>query len=166
MRAVDVDHIERDRDPRRAPRLGNELVGHQVRRHLIENPRHLERQRDLAPEHARSLKRHGCDLRGRRPVFAEDFSACGSIGASASLSARRVGKWRYSVERPTPAAAAISDMLTCRSLASVAAASRIRRRLSAASARRNAGSLPSASADRAALVKTRTDVESHSTPLI
>ena len=68
MRAVDVDHIERDRDPRRAPRLGNELVGHQMRRHLIQNPRHLERQRDLAPQPPGSLKRHGCDLRGRRPL--------------------------------------------------------------------------------------------------
>ena len=44
MRAVDVDHVERDGDPGGAPRLGNELIGNQVRRHLVENPRDLERQ--------------------------------------------------------------------------------------------------------------------------
>ena len=91
MRAVDVNDIERDRDPRRATRLGNELIGHQVRRHLIEDPRDLERQRDLTAELARSLKRHGCDLAAGAPTSA------GRLGLrfrSASLSAWRVGKWR------------------------------------------------------------------------
>ena len=108
MGAVDVNDVERDGDPGGATNLGDELIGNQMRRHLVQDPCDLERQRMIAAELAGSLKRHRGNLPetdpGRRSVSA-------SRSCSALLSTCRVGKWRYRVDRPTPAAAAISDML-------------------------------------------------------
>ena len=50
LRAIDVDDVQRDGDARGAPGLGHELVGDQVRRHLVEDVRDLERERPGAPE--------------------------------------------------------------------------------------------------------------------
>jgi hypothetical protein len=63
MRAVDVNDVQRDRDPSGATNLGDELIRNQMRRHLIEDPRDFERQGMIAAEPAGSLKRQ----RGNRP---------------------------------------------------------------------------------------------------
>jgi hypothetical protein len=59
--AVDVDHVERHRHPGRAARLGDELVGDQVRGDLVEDVRDLERHRPCtaqAPGRLIGQRRH------------------------------------------------------------------------------------------------------------
>ena len=45
LRAVDVDDVQGDGDAGGAPRLGHQLVGDEVRRHLVEDVGDLERER-------------------------------------------------------------------------------------------------------------------------
>jgi hypothetical protein len=66
LRAVDVDDVERDGDPGCSARLGDELVGNEVRRHLFEDVGDLKRERQRAPELARRLEWHRRHARGRR----------------------------------------------------------------------------------------------------
>ena len=55
LRAVDVHDVEADRDACGSPSFGHELVGDEVRRHLIEDMGYLERQA-IPAEPARRLE--------------------------------------------------------------------------------------------------------------
>jgi hypothetical protein len=75
MRPVDVDDIQGDRDAAGASRLSHELVGDEVGRHFLKDPRYLKRQRGVASEASRSRERERIHVPGhstagapRRPV--------------------------------------------------------------------------------------------------
>ena len=57
LRAVDVDDVQGDGDAGGAPRLGHQLVGDQVRRHLVEDVGDLEGERLGASQAARAPDR-------------------------------------------------------------------------------------------------------------
>ncbi len=80
MRPVDVDDVERDGDARRSPRLGHELIGDQVRWHLIEDAGHFERKRPVASKLSGRSERHRGD------------PALGRYGLTRPRSGRAVGK--------------------------------------------------------------------------
>ena len=50
MRAVDVDHVERNRHTGGPARFGHQLIGDQMGRHLVEDVRDLECERSVAAE--------------------------------------------------------------------------------------------------------------------
>jgi hypothetical protein len=68
VRAVDVDDVQRDGDPAGAARLGDELVGHEVRRYLVEDVRDLQGEGAFAPQPSGRPERHRghAARRGRR----------------------------------------------------------------------------------------------------
>ena len=103
--------------------------------HLVEDAGDFERQRPVASELPRRTERHRRDPAGRTVTVAGAARASSALSWSACSIASRVGKWRYSVERPTLAAAASSAIVTCGSPISAPAAARIRWRLASASAR-------------------------------
>ena len=61
MRPIDVDDVERHGDSSRASGLGNELLGDEVWRDLIEDPCYLQRKWRLASQLAWRTKRHRRD---------------------------------------------------------------------------------------------------------
>jgi hypothetical protein len=58
MGAVDVDHIKGDGHARDSPRLRNELFRDEMRRHLVKDASHLQRQRRLAAQLSGGTERH------------------------------------------------------------------------------------------------------------
>src|SRR5436305_7978098 len=66
MRAVDVDHVKRNRDAGDPARFGDELVGDQVWRNLVQDPGYLERQRRFAPELSGGPEWHRGDAAAHR----------------------------------------------------------------------------------------------------
>ena len=94
LRAIDVDDVQGDGDARGAARLGHELIGDEVGRHLVEDVGDLERERLGASEAAGRL------IGEARPAARD--GCCGGTGvapssassARAADSASRVAKWR------------------------------------------------------------------------
>ena len=120
--------------PGDATGLGDELIGDEVRRDLVQDARYLEREWTLTAQLAGRAERHCRDA----AAYRRHGALCARLEfglLERRSSASRVGKWRYSVERPRFAAAASSAIVTRRSPTSARAATRIRCRLATASAR-------------------------------
>ena len=98
MRAVDVDDVERDRHTRGAARLGYQLIGDQMRRHLVEDVRDLERERALAtelPGRPQPERRRGRAI--RRPGWRRL-----EVGPLAQRVLERFAAGEMAVERRSP----------------------------------------------------------------
>jgi hypothetical protein len=98
VRAVDVDDVERDRHTRGPTRLRHELIGNQMRRHLVEDVRDLERERTLAtelPGRPQPERRRGQAIRRRRWRRLE-------VGPLAQRALEHVTAGEMAVERRSP----------------------------------------------------------------